>query len=117
MLIGAMRFSLSGRSGYFELQDKFDCRGGNMSVASMQTAAGQRAASSVRCGQLLSVIVCIVLIANLQYGWTLFVNPMKAAHPEWSFDLFSWHLDALAAIQLAFTIFIALETWLTPIEG
>jgi MFS transporter, OFA family, oxalate/formate antiporter len=88
-----------------------------MSVASMQTAAGQRAASSVRWGQLLSVIVCMVLIANLQYGWTLFVNPMKAAHPEWSFDLFSWHLDALAAIQLAFTIFIALETWLTPIEG
>ncbi|MBV8839372.1 MAG: MFS transporter, partial [Alphaproteobacteria bacterium] len=48
----------------------------------------------------------MVMIANLQYGWTLFVNPIKDAH-GWS----------IAAIQLAFTIFIALETWLTPIAG
>ncbi len=46
------------------------------------------------------------MIANLQYGWTLFVNPIAAKH-GWS----------LAAIQIAFSIFIALETWLTPIEG
>ncbi|HEY6256039.1 MAG TPA: oxalate/formate MFS antiporter [Xanthobacteraceae bacterium] len=55
---------------------------------------------------MISVIVCMVLIANLQYGWTLFVNPINKAH-GWS----------IAAIQVAFTIFIALETWLTPIEG
>jgi OFA family oxalate/formate antiporter-like MFS transporter len=48
----------------------------------------------------------MVLIANLQYGWTLFVNPIHKAH-GWS----------LASIQFAFSIFIALETWLTPIEG
>jgi OFA family oxalate/formate antiporter-like MFS transporter len=48
----------------------------------------------------------MVLIANLQYGWTLFVNPMNQAH-GWS----------LGAIQVAFSIFIATETWLTPIEG
>ena len=48
----------------------------------------------------------MVLIANLQYGWTLFVNPINKAH-GWS----------IAEIQLAFSIFIALETWLTPIEG
>jgi OFA family oxalate/formate antiporter-like MFS transporter len=48
----------------------------------------------------------MVLIANLQYGWTLFVNPINKAH-GWS----------LASIQFAFSIFIALETWLTPIEG
>jgi OFA family oxalate/formate antiporter-like MFS transporter len=48
----------------------------------------------------------MVLIANLQYGWTLFVNPINKAH-GWS----------LASIQVAFSIFIALETWLTPIEG
>ena len=48
----------------------------------------------------------MVLIANLQYGWTLFVNPINKAH-GWS----------LASIQFAFWIFIALETWLTPIEG
>jgi OFA family oxalate/formate antiporter-like MFS transporter len=48
----------------------------------------------------------MIMIANLQYGWTLFVNPINKAH-GWS----------IAAIQVAFAIFIALETWLTPIEG
>jgi OFA family oxalate/formate antiporter-like MFS transporter len=47
-----------------------------------------------------------VMIANLQYGWTLFVNPMIKAQ-GWS----------IASIQFAFTLFIALETWLTPIGG
>ena len=56
--------------------------------------------------QLIMVIVCMVLIANLQYGWTLFVRPMNQAH--------GW---AVADIQIAFSIFIALETWLTPVEG
>ncbi len=55
---------------------------------------------------LALAIVCMVMIANLQYGWTLFVNPIAAKH-GWS----------IAAIQVAFSIFIALETWLTPIEG
>jgi OFA family oxalate/formate antiporter-like MFS transporter len=48
----------------------------------------------------------MVMIANLQYGWTLFVNPINKAQ-GWS----------IASIQFAFAIFIALETWLTPIEG
>ncbi|MFY9892656.1 MAG: oxalate/formate MFS antiporter [Xanthobacteraceae bacterium] len=59
-----------------------------------------------RWNQLVFGIICMVLIANLQYGWTLFVNPINKAH-GWS----------IASIQLAFSIFIALETWLTPIEG
>ena len=59
-----------------------------------------------RWNQLFFGIICMVLIANLQYGWTLFVNPINKAH-GWS----------IASIQLAFSIFIALETWLTPIEG
>jgi OFA family oxalate/formate antiporter-like MFS transporter len=59
----------------------------------------------------------MVMIANLQYGWTLFVNPMRDAHSDWSFDFLSRHFDTVSAITLAFTIFIALETWLTPIEG
>jgi len=58
-----------------------------------------------------------VLIANLQYGWTLFVNPLKEAHAAWGLDFLGYRFDAIAAIQLAFSIFIALETWLTPIEG
>ena len=59
-----------------------------------------------RWSQLWLGVVCMVLIANLQYGWTLFVNPMHNAR--------GW---GLGDIQLAFSIFIATETWLTPIEG
>jgi len=71
-------------------------------------SASDRAAttSTTRWAQLVSVIICMVMIANLQYGWTLFVNPINKAH-GWS----------IAAIQFAFSVFIALETWLTPIEG
>jgi MFS transporter, OFA family, oxalate/formate antiporter len=56
--------------------------------------------------QLACCVLCMVLIANLQYGWTFFVNPINKAH-GWS----------IASVQLAFSIFIALETWLTPIQG
>jgi OFA family oxalate/formate antiporter-like MFS transporter len=87
-----------------------------MTVAST-VGAGTRTLSATRWSQLVSVILCMVMIANLQYGWTLFVNPMREAHSAWGFDFLGWRFDALAAIQLAFTIFIALETWLTPIEG
>ena len=75
----------------------------------VETAAVEfKAAGSLspRWNQLFFGIICMVLIANLQYGWTLFVNPINKAH-GWS----------IASIQLAFSIFIALETWLTPIEG
>jgi MFS transporter, OFA family, oxalate/formate antiporter len=63
-------------------------------------------AASGRWVQLWLGVLCMVLIANLQYAWTLFVNPMQQAH-GWS----------IAEIQIAFSIFIATETWLTPIEG
>jgi OFA family oxalate/formate antiporter-like MFS transporter len=56
--------------------------------------------------QLLMGIVCMAMIANLQYGWTLFVNPIA--------DKYGW---TKAAIQIAFTIFVLTETWLVPIEG
>jgi len=62
--------------------------------------------SSGRWAQLTFGVICMILIANLQYGWTLFVHPMEKAH-GWS----------VAGIQVAFSIFIALETWLTPVEG
>src|ERR1700761_1782098 len=64
------------------------------------------ASPATRWTQLIVGIICLVLIANLQYGWTLFVNPINKVH-GWS----------IAEIQLAFSIFIALETWLTPVEG
>ncbi|HXM81106.1 MAG TPA: oxalate/formate MFS antiporter [Burkholderiales bacterium] len=61
---------------------------------------------SYRWLQLLVGIVCMAMIANLQYGWTLFVNPLDVKY-HWG----------RASIQVAFTIFVLLETWLVPIEG
>ena len=63
-------------------------------------------APSYRWIQLIMGIICMAMIANLQYGWTLFVNPIA--------DKYGW---SKAAIQVAFTIFILTETWLVPIEG
>jgi MFS transporter, OFA family, oxalate/formate antiporter len=62
--------------------------------------------SAGRWGQLICGVVCMVMIANLQYGWTLFVNPIDQKY-HWG----------TTAIQLAFSIFIATETWLVPVEG
>jgi OFA family oxalate/formate antiporter-like MFS transporter len=76
-----------------------------------------RGSSATRWTQLVSCVVCMIMIANLQYGWTLFVNPMRTAHPSWTADFLWWHWDTLTGITFAFTVFIALETWLTPIQG
>jgi len=78
-----------------------------MTTATTTADSGAAATAATRWSQLIFCILCMVLIANLQYGWTFFVNPIQQAHHDWS----------LASIQFAFSIFIALETWLTPIEG
>jgi OFA family oxalate/formate antiporter-like MFS transporter len=78
-----------------------------MSVASGATAQPRATASeATRWGQLIFGIICMVMIANLQYGWTLFVGPIDQKY-HWG----------RAAIQVAFTIFVLTETWLVPIEG
>jgi OFA family oxalate/formate antiporter-like MFS transporter len=77
----------------------------NMAMAA-GTAAGARATEATRWGQLIFGIICMVMIANLQYGWTLFVNPIDQKY-HWG----------RAAIQVAFTIFVLTETWLVPFEG
>ena len=64
------------------------------------------ASDATRWGQLIFGIICMVMIANLQYGWTLFVNPIDQKY-HWG----------RAAIQVAFTIFVLTETWLVPLEG
>jgi OFA family oxalate/formate antiporter-like MFS transporter len=64
------------------------------------------ASEATRWIQLVAGITCMVMIANLQYGWTLFVDPID--------QKYNW---GLAAIQVAFTIFVLTETWLVPIEG
>ncbi len=61
---------------------------------------------SNRWTQLVLGIIGMAMIANLQYGWTLFVDPISVKH-DWT----------RASIQVAFSIFVVTETWLVPIEG
>ena len=76
------------------------------SSGASSTPAAVATGSAKRWGQLLIGILCMSMIANLQYGWTLFVNPIH--------DKFLW---TRAEIQVAFTIFVLTEPWLVPIEG
>jgi MFS transporter, OFA family, oxalate/formate antiporter len=48
----------------------------------------------------------MIMIANLQYAWTLFVKPLQQAHP--------WKLSD---VQWAFTLFILFQTWVQPLDG
>src|ERR1700719_216320 len=51
-------------------------------------------------------VLSMVAVANFQYGWTLFVGPLQK------------HLNVeVALIQVTFTVFVLLETWLVPFEG
>ncbi|HEX3339974.1 MAG TPA: oxalate/formate MFS antiporter [Pseudolabrys sp.] len=65
-----------------------------------------RASDATRWGQLIFGIICMVMTANLQYGWTLFVTPID--------NKYHW---GRASIQVAFSIFVLAETWLVPFEG
>ena len=73
---------------------------------SVNQAAASDAPPVNRWMQLVVGIICMVMIANLQYGWSFFVGPMDQAH--------GW---GRAAIQWAFFIFVFTETWLVPVEG
>ncbi|HVX75216.1 MAG TPA: oxalate/formate MFS antiporter [Bradyrhizobium sp.] len=75
-------------------------------AANAVSASSHTASNSFRWMQLIVGVICMAMIANLQYGWTYFVGPMAKAH--------SW---SVGSIQVAFSIFVALETWLTPVEG
>ena len=59
-----------------------------------------------RWAQLAVMVLATVTLSNMQYSWTLFVNPMRS-ETHW----------ATAGIQLAFSILIFLNTWLAPVEG
>ena len=65
-----------------------------------------RVSAAGRWTQLVLGVICMSMIANLQYGWTLFVNPIDDKH-HWG----------LASIQVAFSVFVLIETWLVPLEG
>lgn len=59
-----------------------------------------------RWAQLVAGIFAMMAIANLQYAWTLFTKPIQA------------HLHVtLTEVQWTIALFIALETWLVPVEG
>jgi MFS transporter, OFA family, oxalate/formate antiporter len=75
-------------------------------TATTQPASPMVEGPTFRWLQLAMGIVCMAMIANLQYGWTLFVDPIDAK--------FHW---GRPAIQLAFTLFVVTETWLVPVEA
>src|SRR5215468_2746628 len=75
-------------------------------MASPATPAPSSSVLANPWSQLIIGIICMVMIANYQYGWTLFVLPIDGKY-HWG----------RASIQVAFTIFVLLETWLVPFEG
>jgi OFA family oxalate/formate antiporter-like MFS transporter len=56
--------------------------------------------------QLGASLVAMIMIANLQYSWTLFVNPLQKST--------GWKLSD---IQFAFALFIICQTWVQPLDG
>jgi OFA family oxalate/formate antiporter-like MFS transporter len=56
--------------------------------------------------QLGASLVAMIMIANLQYAWTLFVKPIQA-NTGW----------ALSDVQWAFTLFVLFQTWVQPLDG
>ena len=56
--------------------------------------------------QLVASLIAMIMIANLQYAWTLFVEPMRQGT--------GWKLSE---IQWAFTLFILFQTWVQPAQG
>jgi len=56
--------------------------------------------------QLVASLIAMIMIANLQYSWTLFVKPLQAGT--------GWKLSD---IQFAFTLFILCQTWIQPLDG
>jgi OFA family oxalate/formate antiporter-like MFS transporter len=80
-----------------------------MSIAMTAEGGGQKAGLSALNNpwvQLIFGIVCMATIANLQYAWPLFKGPIA--------NNFSWNAPA---VEISFTIFLVVQTWLVPLEG
>ena len=56
--------------------------------------------------RLVAAVVAMIMIGNLQYAWTLFVQPLMSA-THWK----------LSDVQWGFTVFIAVMTWTMPLSG
>src|SRR6266852_1817953 len=75
-------------------------------MAESTAAVASSPSESTRWIVLFFSILSMVAVANFQYGWTLFVPPLQK------------HLkQEQALIQVTFTVFVLLETWLVPFEG
>lgn len=77
-----------------------------MSESTRGSAALEGKPSANRWLQLIIGVACMVAASNVQYSWTLFVPAIQQDH--------GW---TRAAIQAAFTIFVVVQTWGTPIVG
>ena len=75
-------------------------------MSSTAMVAATARVTGVRWLQLVSGVVCMIAAANIQYAWTLFVPEIQKT--------FGW---SRPSIQTAFTIFVIIQTWLTPLEG
>ena len=76
-----------------------------MSASQASPAGGQSSAPN-RWIILFFSVLSMVAVANFQYGWTLFVKPLQKQFSAEG-----------AVIQITFTVFVLLETWLVPFEG
>ena len=56
--------------------------------------------------RLCAAVVAMIMIGNLQYAWTMFVQPMMSGT--------GWKLSE---VQWGFTFFIAVMTWSMPLSG
>ena len=63
---------------------------------------------SNRWVQLAAGITGMIAVANFQYSWTLFVDPLRQKNPHWTPVQIQ---DAL------FIFFVFAQTWLVPFEG
>src|SRR5690606_10389627 len=79
-----------------------------MAVAMTAEGGGQKSASALSNPwlQLIFGIICMATIANLQYAWPLFRGPIASN--------FGWNTPA---VEISFTIFLVVQTWLVPLEG
>jgi len=77
-----------------------------MAAAQAETAPSTARGTQHPWVQLVFALLAMIMIANLQYAWTLFVGPIQRAN--------GWKL---AEVQLAFTLFILLQTWVQPLDG
>jgi MFS transporter, OFA family, oxalate/formate antiporter len=75
-------------------------------VTTSSTDVSFTASTGTRWAQLVFGIICMVMVANLQLGWTPFVDPIDQKY-HWG----------RYAIQWAFTIFVLTQTWFVPLHG